>query len=111
MEAIFKIREFKTRNFRVVIDAMPEYDPDLSWDESGEVAAKIDSGEYYLFMARFRVIHNRLGQLAVSYLGECIYENPQDLDRAYMADFIREVVTEARQAIRAAQSIRVRLPA
>jgi len=51
------IREFKTPQFIVIVDAIEEDSPDLSYDDTSEVAAKIDSGEYVLFCARARVIH------------------------------------------------------
>jgi hypothetical protein len=37
-QSIGTIREFKTKSFRVVVDAIPEDDLDLSFDETGEVA-------------------------------------------------------------------------
>jgi len=30
------IREFKTKHFHVVVDAVEEFDLDLSWDEDGQ---------------------------------------------------------------------------
>jgi len=120
METLATIREFKTRNFRVIIDAIPEYFPDLSWDETGEVSEKINAGEYWVFCARARVIHNELGEIASDYLGECIYDSPdafQDhrecaaytrklreqgshaICGSYFADMVRTVCTEARKDI------------
>lgn len=69
------IREFRTKQFRVIVDALEEDSPDLSWDETGEAARKIDDGTYLLFCARVRVIHDELGELGADYLGNCVYES------------------------------------
>lgn len=69
------IREFRTANFRVIVDAVEDDSPDLSWDEDGDLRAKIEAGEYLLFCARARVLHDELGELASDYLGGCIYES------------------------------------
>jgi hypothetical protein len=72
------IRAFETENFRVVVDALPEDDLDLSWDEDGETARKLESGLLVAFVARARVILKETGEeLAADYLGGCVHE---DLD-------------------------------
>jgi hypothetical protein len=129
MHTIGTIREFHTRNFTVIVDAVEEDSPDLSFDDTGEVAAKIDSGEYVLFCARARVVHKTLGELASDYLGNCIYESleafmdhkecgKQNKEFAaagtagrcgsYFSDMVANVCSEARDAIKGAQSIKVR---
>jgi len=69
------IREFRTAQFLVVVDALEDYDVDLSFDESDEVRKRLESGEYVCFTARARVIHDDLGELAADYLGGCIYKS------------------------------------
>jgi hypothetical protein len=123
------IREFRTRNFSVIVEALPDDDTDLSWDDTGEVLAKFESGEYVAFCVRARVVHKHLGELAEDYLGGCIYANPAEFEDhrqcaaatrelrakgssavcgSYFADMVRTVCTEARAALRAAQSVYVR---
>ena len=114
------IREFQTAHFRIIIDAIEEDAPDLSFDETGEVLEKVDSGEYTVFCARARVIHDTLGELASDYLGNCIYsdiskfedhrqcaaetrrlhsEGSNAVCGSYFADMIGEVCREARKRI------------
>ena len=69
------IRTFKTKNFKVVIDAEEEYDLDLSFDDTGEVAEKLDSGEFIAFCAHAYVLGPDGEELADDYLGNCIYES------------------------------------
>lgn len=69
------IRQFRTKNFRVVVSAEPEYDLDLSFDETGEVREKLDSGEYTAFCAKAAVYGPNGEELATDYLGNCIYES------------------------------------
>ena len=133
MYTLGTIREFKTAHFRVIIDAIEEDSPDLSFDETGEVLEKVDSGEYTVFCARARVIHDTLGELASDYLGNCIHSDISEFEDhrqcaaetrklraegsnaicgSYFADMIGEVCREARKRIRELQaksaSIRVR---
>jgi hypothetical protein len=71
------IREFKTENFHIVVDAVEEFDIDLSWDESGETARGLDSGTLIAFCARARCFFQGL-EVASDYLGNCIYKNLED---------------------------------
>ncbi len=75
METIW---QFNTAHFRVAFETLPEDDLDLSWDESGEVAESIESGELTAFVARVAV-YLKDGELAlgVSYLGNCVYESAE----------------------------------
>ena len=123
------IREFKTRNFRVIVDAVEDYDVDLSFDDTGEVRAKLESGEYVCFTARARVIHNALGEVGTDYLGGCIYSSLDEFQDhrecaaqtrklresgsnavcgSYFADMVAESIKGARATIRKSQAIRVR---
>lgn len=56
MRPIGTIRTFKTENFTVIMDALPENDLDLSFDEDGSVAAGLESGKFIAFVARARVL-------------------------------------------------------
>lgn len=105
------IRTYKTANFTVIVDAVEEECPDLSYDDTGETAAKIESGEYVLFCARARVLHEDFGEIASDYLGNCVYESLEDfrtsvstctypdgrvVKAGYCGDMVREVCREAR---------------
>ena len=116
------IREFRTAKFRVIVDAIEDDAPDLSFDEDGSVRRGIDDGTFTLFTARARVIHDDLGEVASDYLGGCIYETLQTFQDhrrcraatralrargdstavcgSYFADMVRTVCTDARKRLR-----------
>jgi hypothetical protein len=71
------MREFKTKNFRVVADAIEEDDLDLSWDETGETRKGLESGRFIAFVARVRVFF-RGNEVGTDYLGNCIYKSFDD---------------------------------
>ena len=121
MQTIDTIYTFETKNFRIIVDALDEPDPDLSFDDTGEVREKLESGEYIAFCARARVIEKNTGtELASDYLGDCIYESPaafmnhrgiKEYSRkisekegreivcgSYFSDMVRNVCAEARKA-------------
>lgn len=122
------MREFKTRNFRIIADALPENDLDLSWDDTGEVRQGLESGKFIAFVARVRVLFH--GQeLGTAYLGNCIYESLDafmdhrecgkqnaEYERkgesgrcgSYFHDMIREACHEARKELAKLQSVHVR---
>lgn len=123
------IREFKTDQFHVIVDALEDYDIDLSFDETGEVREKLESGEYIGFCARVRVLHETLGEVSSDYLGGCIYASLEEFEDhrecgketrglrakgssavcgSYFADMVREAISNARKAIKGAQTIYVR---
>ncbi len=122
------LRTFKTAQFTVIVDALEDYDPDLSWDDTGEVRAGLESGKFTCFTVRARVIHKTLGEVAADYLGGCIHETleafmdhkecaAQNRENgagragscgSYFADMIANVCADARKAIKAAQGIKVR---
>lgn len=88
------LRTFTTANFRVVLSCTEDDDLDLSWDETGEVAEKLESGEWTNFLFRVAV-HGPTGELAADYLGGSIYADPTDfmdhrkcglLNRVYAAE-------------------------
>ncbi len=98
------LRTFKTARFRVTLDWTWEEWPDLSWDETGETAAKVESGEWgvYLFRVRVTLDGEEVGR---DYLGNSIYADPADFATehrqggAYFPDMVREAIREARRAI------------
>lgn len=103
------IREFHTPHFTVRIDALPDDDLDLSWDDDGSVREGLESGRYIAFMARARVFLDG-AEIACDYLGGCIYESLQDFcqPRGYFIDMVRNVCHQARESVRRMQSVRVR---
>ena len=68
LQTLGTIRRFETPNFSVIVDAVEDYDVDLSWDDTGAVRAKLESGEYVCFTARARVYYKGR-ELADDYLG------------------------------------------
>jgi hypothetical protein len=110
------IAEFKTAQFTVIVDAVEEFDLDLSWDEDGATARGLESGELIAFAARARVFHDTLGELARDYLGDCVYESLQDFRRSvgtctdlktgrvtragYCGAMVRTACDEARKRLR-----------
>lgn len=123
------IRKFKTANFTVVMEALPEHDLDLSFDDTGEVATKLDSGEFVAFCAHAYVKGPNGETLADDYLGNCIYEDfdsfmdHRECGRAnreyeakgesgrcgsYFTDMIHNVCSEARLAMAKLASVKVR---
>lgn len=108
---------FRTRHFTVVVDCDYEDYPDLSWDETGEVLEKLESGEWGNYTMRARVIGPNGEELSADYLGNSIYADPREFRDhvgsqgkygSYFADMVHTVVTEARSALRSAQSVYVR---
>jgi hypothetical protein len=71
------IREFKTQNFHVKVDAIEETDLDLSWDADGSTQRGLENGSLVAFCARARVYFRGL-EVASDYLGGCIYKSLED---------------------------------
>jgi hypothetical protein len=98
------IRTIRTKNFAVTLHWTWEDDPDLSWDDTGEVLAKLNSGEWGNYT--FRVEVNLRGNTVASdYLGNSIYADPEDFAKehrkgaAYYPDMVRQAIREARQLL------------
>ena len=105
------IREFQTPNFTIRVEAQPEYDLDLSWDETGETRNMLERGEWIAFCAKASVIHHG-AEIATDYLGECIYRNLEEFaSGAYCRDMISIVCAEARAALLADRNIYLRTTA
>jgi hypothetical protein len=128
MNVLQTIRTFNTKNFSVVVEAIEDYDIDLSFDETGEVMEKLESGEFTGFAVRARVVHHGV-DIAEDYLGGCIYADIKDFEDhrlcgaetrklrasgsnavcgSYFADMVKSVCKQARQEIKKMQSIYVR---
>jgi hypothetical protein len=73
------IREFKTKNFHVVVDAVEEFDLDWSFDEDGQTRRDLENGSLIAFCARARVFL-RGKEIASDYLGGCIYKSLEDFE-------------------------------
>lgn len=71
------MREFKTKQFRVICDAIEETDLDLSWDDTGKVREDLEAGELIAFVARVRVFFQGT-EIGTDYLGNCIYKSLED---------------------------------
>lgn len=129
-DKICTIREFKTRNFTVTVNAVYDGDLDLSWDDTGEIEKGLSDGTYVAFGVVATVTHKSLGIVGRDSLWNCIYKDPIEfMDHkqcgrenhrlasegnnarcgSYFADMIGRSIDEARKNIRAAQSIYVRV--
>lgn len=91
MYKIGMIREWKTENFHVVIDAIEERDLDLSWDEDGSTQKGIEDGSLVPFCARARVFFRGL-EVSSDYLGNCVYKSLHDfMDHKECAAYTRKL--------------------
>src|ERR1700676_525843 len=130
------MREFKTRNFKVVCDALEDDDLDLSFDEDDSTLKALQSGKLIAFVARVRVFYKG-NEIGTDYLGGCIYKSLEDfmdhrecgkqnakyerqekrrglakgsLGRcgSYFRDMIGVAIAEARKTISSYKEVRVR---
>lgn len=128
MYTLGTIREFKTRNFTVLVTAQEDDDLDLSLDNDESIQEAIDRGELIAFCVKATVYH-RGNELATDYLGGCIYKSIEDfMDHkecgkqnklyaakgeagrcgSYFTDMVKTVCREAREELRMLQNIKVR---
>lgn len=129
MNKIGTIRTFKTNRFSVVVDALYDDDVDLSFDDTGELLEKLQSGEYTAFAVRARVLLDG-SEVASDYLGGCIYADIAEFQDhrqcaaqtrklradgsnavvgSYFAEMVHNVISEARRNIAKLQSVHVRV--
>jgi hypothetical protein len=104
MQTMYK---FKTKNFVLEWAIEPDYDCDFSFDETGETAEKVRSGEWECFSSRITVTHKATGAvLGEDWLGGSIYANPEDFRDhvgaqgkygSYFRDMVSSAVSEARK--------------
>jgi hypothetical protein len=76
------IWKFDTAHFSIILDAELESDPDLSWDESGEVREKLASGEWTNYCFCLRVLLNGR-EISADYLGNSIYADATEFCREH----------------------------
>jgi hypothetical protein len=115
------IREFRTRNFVITVTAVTDDDVDVSFDETGEIARKLQSGELMAFGVEVTAHHKEFGDVAEESLWGCIYESPDEFQDhracgrrtrelraqgskavcgSYFSDMVRTVCTEARAEVK-----------
>ena len=100
------MRTMRTKNFVVRATIEPDHDLDMSWDDSGEVQEKLESGEYYAFQTKVAVYWNG-AEISADYLGGSVYANPRDFFRehigargkygSYFRDMVSQAIGEARK--------------
>lgn len=120
--------EFNTKRFSVHLSCQYDNDVDLSFDDTGETAAKIESGEWTPYVFRVTV---RLDGRKVSddYLGGSIYADPMEFVTShrtskpesrntlankarnvavchYFPDMVKQAINEARKALADVPSLR-----
>jgi hypothetical protein len=99
---------FETKRFAVVWSVMPDYDVDLSWDDTGEVREKLASGVWLAFESRMAVLLDGI-EISADYLGGSIYENPSEFrdhigmnargHGSYFSDMVRNAIADARKVL------------
>ena len=114
-------RTFTTTRFKVVCSIEPDYDADLSWDETGETLDNLNSGVWQCFRVAVKVYCDGR-EIASDYLCGCIHADPSEFFRehiglaiksrddgcnygAYFPDMIRTACAEAREYIRNARAL------
>jgi hypothetical protein len=111
MQTLETIYAFRTRNFCVKVESLPEYDPDLSFDESGEAAEMIERGDWLCFSVRASLSF-RDSDIAEDFLGNCIYENFHDFrdnignKNSYFSNMVRQVIKEGREQMKNIPTLR-----
>jgi len=126
MNTIETIRTIKAGRFIVTVRAIEDFDTDMSFDSDGRVQAALDAGELEAFGVEATCTLDG-HELAADYLGGCIYESPRAfMDHigirahnkatghncgSYFTDMVHNVVRDARTAVTALQSVRVRATA
>lgn len=112
------MRTFTAGRFTVKAMIEPDYDTDLSWDETGETVDKLNSGEWFAFQTKVAVYLDS-HEIAADYLGGSIYAEPRDFftehlgmnakgHGSYFSDMVREAIREAREYVRQLQPVYVR---
>lgn len=106
---------FKTARFVVAWDIEPDTDVDLSWDDTGETAEKLNSGEWQAFASKLSVSLDGV-ELAAYYLSGSIYADPKEFrdhigmnargHGSYFSDMVREACSEARKVLTNAPHMR-----
>jgi hypothetical protein len=98
---------FKTARFLVTLSWDWEDYPDLSWDDTGETIAKLQSGEWgnYCFCVTVACDGRDISR---NYLGNSIYADPTEFRDhigaqgkygSYFKDMVRQGIDETRKAL------------
>jgi hypothetical protein len=96
------IYQFNTRNFTILVEREYENDTDFSFDESGEIEHKCNSGELDAFAVKCGLYLNGK-EIASDYLGGCIYESYLDFKdnlgnkNGYFGDMIKQTIKQGRK--------------
>ena len=89
----------ETRNFSVTLSCEIDSECDLSWDETGETQAKLQSGEWtcYVFSV---TVHGPDGEdLGSDHLGGAIYADPREfIDHRECGRYNRELAAKGDKA-------------
>ncbi len=104
------IYEFRTKNFTLTCEQVPEHDPDLSWDDTGEVQKMIDAGFYDLFCAKVSVTH-KSGLSVSEYLGNCVYRTGEFVkpgSRDYFSSMVGEAIDRMRWELQALRNMPIK---
>jgi len=102
------IWQFNTKNFIARMSCDYDQDTvDLSWDDTGEVAEKLASGEWACYTFHAEILERATGNtIGEAYLGGSLYANPEDFrdhvgakgrHGSYFTDMISEAISEARK--------------
>lgn len=115
------IWQFNTKRFSIDLAWDYENDVDISWDDTGETAEKLQSGEWTcaLFRVRVRCDGRTVGE---DYLGNSIYANVSEFRDhiglaakaradghnygSYFTDMVHSAIGEARKALCNAPKVR-----
>jgi hypothetical protein len=98
--------EFRTARFTVAWEISPCDDLDLSWDDTGETRANLESGLWCAFDSAV-VVYMDGREIGADYLGQSIYENPSEFRLehlggkfgSYFSDMVRGAIAEARATL------------
>jgi hypothetical protein len=111
------IKEWKLKRFTVRVEALPDDDLDLSFDESGEVREQLESGTLVAFCVKTSVRLDGM-ELSSDYLGGCIYPSPAAFNDhiaahgtgcgSYFKDMVQSAITDARNTLSDMQAIHIR---
>lgn len=118
MNAPTIIYTFNTKHFVVRMSCDYDEDWDASFDETGETARKINTGEWSAYVFHAEVIHHDTGAvLGEDYLGNSIYADPREFRDhigargrwgSYFRSMISQACTEARRNLKSMQLVPVR---
>ena len=79
MHKLGTIREFKTQNFHVIVDAVEEDELRPIMGRNGSTRRGLEDGSLIAFTARARVFFRGL-EVASDYLGGCVYKSLDDFE-------------------------------